>query len=218
MTGGFSRTAFNAGAVTPLASVVTAGFIAVVLLLFTNWFTELPQAVLAAIVIAAVVGLVDVADMQHISKVKRSDGVSLGIAFVATLALGVELGLAVAVSGGLVMLIVRVMNPHSAELGRLPGTETYRNLERFVLDGAGINDLDASAEAALSELVDEFDEIGVDIHLANMKGPVRDVLIRSGLWARPHERVHPSVHLAVTSISGASDPRHRFIGLDERHR
>ena len=262
VTGGFSRTAVNAdaGARTALASIVTAGFIGVVLLFLTGWFTQLPQAVLGAIVITAVVGLIDTAEMRHIALVKRSDAVSVMIAFVATIVFGVELGIAIAVSAGLIMLIIRVMNPHSAELGRVPGSDTYRNLERFpegeptvgvavlridvslnfanvsflkrrmrqlcdthpeglrdiVIDGSGINDLDASAEAALADLVDEFDDLGITLHLAGMKGPVRDVLIRSGLWARLGTRVHPSVHLALTAITGEAHPEHRFVGLDER--
>ncbi len=264
VTGGFSRTAVNAdaGARTSLASIVAAGFIAVVLLFFTGWFTELPQAVLGAVVVAAVVGLIDVSGIRHIAMVKRSDAASLAIAFVATLAFGVELGIAIAVAAGLIMLIIRVMNPHSAELGRMTGSEIYRNLERFpdcerisgiavlridvslnfanvsflkrrlrqlcdthpeglhhiVLDGAGINDLDASAESALSELVDEFDDLSIHLHLAGMKGPVRDVLLRSGLWGRLGARVHPSVHLAVSAITGTSTAAQRLVGLDERGR
>jgi sulfate permease, SulP family len=262
VTGGFSRTAVNAtaGARTPLASVVSSGLIVLVLLLFTGLFTQLPQAVLGAIVIAAVASLFDLHEMRHIVAVKRSDAATMAISFVATLVLGVELGIAVAVAVSLVVVFARIMKPHSAEVGRLPGGETYRNIHRFpeaqvvpgigvlridvslnfanvaflkqrlrrlevdhpeglhhiVLDGAGINDVDASAEAALADLVDEYDDRGISIHLAGMKGPVRDVLMRSGLWVRMIERVHPSVHVAVQSITGGVDQAERLSGLDER--
>lgn len=265
VTGGFSRTAVNAaaGARTPLASVISATLIVLVLLFLTGLFTELPQAVLGAVVIVAVIGLFDVAEMRHILAVKRSDAAVMAVTFVATLALGVELGIAVGVLTSLVVMGARIMNPHSAEVGRLPGSEAYRNIERFpeaeriagigivridvalnfanvtflkrrlaaldaahpeglrhiVLDGAGINDLDASAESALADLVTEYDERGVTIHLANVKGPVRDVLVRSGLWQRLADRVHPSVHLAVTAICAgdrADRPACHRIGLDER--
>ncbi|MCU0259877.1 MAG: sulfate permease [Ilumatobacteraceae bacterium] len=262
VTGGFSRTAVNAtaGARTPLASMVSASMIVLVLLLLTGLFTELPQAVLGAIVIAAVASLFDWHEMRHIMSVKRSDAATMAIAFVATLVLGVELGIAVAVAVSLVVVFARIMKPHSAEVGRLPGGETYRNIQRFpeaetvpgigilridvslnfanvaflkqrlrrleadhpeglhhiVLDGAGINDMDASAESALSDLVDEYDDRGISIHLADMKGPVRDVLMRSGLWVRMIERVHPSVHQAVQSILGGADEAERLVGLDER--
>jgi hypothetical protein len=96
VTGGFSRTAVNAtaGARTPLASMVSAGLIVLVLLFATGLFTELPQAVLGAIVIAAVASLFDFHEMVHIVKVKRSDAVTMSVAFLATLLLGVELGIA----------------------------------------------------------------------------------------------------------------------------
>ncbi len=266
VTGGFSRTAVNAsaGARTPLSSVVSAALIIVVLLVATGLFTELPQAVLGAIVIAAVSSLVDTHEMRHIMSVKRSDTLTMVVAFVATLILGVELGLGVAVAASIAVVVFRLMNPHSAEVGQLPGSETYRNLDRFpeahrrpdigilridvsmnfananflkqrlrrlqtdhpeglraiVLDGSGVNDLDASAEATLSDLVTEYDELGIVIHLANMKGPVRDVLIRSGLWARlGPDRIHPSVHAAVTALTEttpSSRVDHRTSGVDER--
>jgi sulfate permease, SulP family len=266
VTGGFSRTAVNAsaGARTPLASVVSAALIVVVLLVATGLFTELPQAVLGAIVIAAVSSLVDTHEMRHIMKVKRSDTLTMAVAFVATLILGVELGLGVAVVASIAVVVTRLMNPHSAEVGQLPGTETYRNLDRFpeavrlaevgvlridvslnfananflkqrlrrldtdhpeglraiVLDGSGINDLDASAEATLSDLITEYDERGITVHLANMKGPVRDVMIRSGLWTRlGPDRLHPSVHAAVAAVTDPTpSPRvdSRTSGVDER--
>jgi sulfate permease, SulP family len=266
VTGGFSRTAVNAsaGARTPLSSLVSAALIVIVLLVATGLFTELPQAVLGAIVIAAVSSLVDTHEMRHIVQVKRSDTLTMVIAFVATLLLGVELGLGVAVLASIAVVVTRLMNPHSAEVGQLPGTETYRNLQRFpeairrdgigilridvslnfananflkqrlrrleadhpeglvaiVLDGSGINDLDASAEATLSDLVTEYDERGIQVHLAAMKGPVRDVMIRSGLWGRlGSSRLHPSVHsavAAVTDTTAAPRPDHRSSGVDER--
>lgn len=266
VTGGFSRTAVNAtaGARTPLSSIVSAAVITVVLLVATGLFTELPQAILGAIVISAVASLVDVAEMRHIASVKRSDTLTMAVSFVATLALGVELGLGVAVLASLAVVVTRLMNPHTAELGRLPGTETYRNLARFpeaesvagiavlridvslnfanatflkerlrrletshpeglraiVLDGAGINDLDASAEATLADLLTDYEERQIALHLANMKGPVRDVMLRSGLWSRlgPH-RVHPSVHAAITAIEHPDTPGPpdaRALGVDER--
>lgn len=260
VTGGFSRTAVNAaaGSRTPLSSVVSAGLIVLVLLFLTGVFTDLPQAVLGAVVIVAVIGLFDIAEMRHIVQVKRSDAGVMVATFAATLGLGVEIGIAVGIVASLLVVGARMMNPHSAEVGRLPGSEAYRNIERFpeaerfpgigllridvalsftnvtflkrrlaelegahpeglhhiVLDGAGINDLDASAESALADLVTEYDDRGIAIHLANVKGPVRDVLVRSGLWERLDGRVHPSVHMAVCAITGTGTVD--LIGLDER--
>lgn len=262
VTGGFSRTAVNAtaGARTPLASIISATLVLVTIVVLTPLFRSLPQAALAAVIVVAVVGLIDVREMRHIANVKRSDFVTLVLAFVATLVAGVEWGILVAVVASLVVTFVRIARPHSAELGRLPGTTVYRNVKRFpeaetvrgvavlridvslnfsnvaflkrrmaqlasdhpgisaiVLDASGVNDLDASGEQTLSELVDEYDLGGVRIHLAAVKGPVRDVMIRSGLWARMYGRAHVGVHEAVEAALGARPHADlRLSGVDER--
>lgn len=263
VTGGFSRTAVNAtaGARSPLASLVTAGLVLVAIVALTPLFEQLPQAVLAGVIVAAVVTLVDVAEMRRIAAVKRSDLLTLAVAFVGTLALGVEWGIAVAVVASLVVMFVRIARPHSAVLGRVPGTSLYRNVARFpevetvpgvvvlrvdvslnfanaaflkrrlarlvaehdgvhtiVLDACGINDLDVSGEHVLAELVEEYDARGIRIRLAALKGPVRDVLLRSGLWDRLGDRIHADVHEAVTVASGErSCPDDlRRAGTDER--
>jgi hypothetical protein len=75
VTGGFSRTAVNdaAGARTPLASIVTAVLVLITVVFLTPLFSSLPQAALGAIIIVAVLNLVDVKEMRHIAHVKRSD-------------------------------------------------------------------------------------------------------------------------------------------------
>ncbi len=75
VTGGFSRTAVNdtAGARTPLASLITAGIVLATIAFLTPLFASLPNAALGAIIIMAVIGLVDVAEMRHIAEVKKSD-------------------------------------------------------------------------------------------------------------------------------------------------
>lgn len=133
VTGGFSRTAVNAqaGARTGLASIITAVVIGVSLVLFTPLFYYLPRAVLAAIVMAAVIGLVDVREPVHLWKVKRTDAVLLGLTFVATLFLGIEEGILIGVAASLGLFVWRSTRPHDAVLGRLPGTTDYRNVENF---------------------------------------------------------------------------------------
>ena len=133
VTGGFSRTAVNdtAGARTPVASIVTALLVLATVLFFTPLFTALPQAALGAIIIVAVLNLIDVREMRHIAHLKRSDLVGLVVAFVATLTLGIELGILVAVVASMLVVFARMSRPHSAHLGRIPGTTSYRNIERF---------------------------------------------------------------------------------------
>lgn len=130
VTGGFSRTAVNAqaGARSGMASLITAGVIALALLFLTPLFYFLPNAVLAAIIMTAVFGLVDVREVKHLWAVKRADLALLGVTFFATLSLGIEEGILVGVATSLIKHIVVTTRPHYAVLGRLPGTTVWRNL------------------------------------------------------------------------------------------
>ncbi|MCA9609467.1 MAG: solute carrier family 26 protein [Myxococcales bacterium] len=133
VTGGFSRTAVNgqAGARTALASVITAVVIAVSLLFFTPLFHFLPKAVLAAIVMTAVFGLIDVKELRHLWKVKRSDAALLLATFAVTLFVGIKEGIGTGVVLSLALFVRRSTRPHHAVLGRLPGTKCYRNVKNF---------------------------------------------------------------------------------------
>ncbi|WP_263808757.1 SulP family inorganic anion transporter [Salinibacter sp.] len=131
-TGGFSRTAVNdeAGARTTLAGLVAAGVIALTLLLLTPLFYYLPNAVLAAIIMVAVSGLIEWKEALHLWEVDRKDLGLMALTFVATLALGIEEGILAGVIVSLIVVIYQSSTPHTAIMGRLPGTDTYRNLKR----------------------------------------------------------------------------------------
>lgn len=150
VTGGFSRTAVNdaAGARTPFASLITAAIVLATIAFLTPLFASLPNAALGAIIIMAVIGLIDVAEMRHIAKVKKSDLVGLGVAFFATLILGIELGILVAVVASMLVVFWRMSMPHSAVLGHVDGTTSYRNVARFPeatsIDGVRIVRIDAA--------------------------------------------------------------------------
>jgi len=131
-TGGFSRTAVNdeAGAKTTLAGLIAAGVIALALFLLTPLFYYLPQAVLAAIIMVAVSGLIEWREAVHLWTVDRKDLGLMVLTFVATLSLGIEEGILTGVIVSLVVVIYQSSTPHTAVMGRLPGTDTYRNLNR----------------------------------------------------------------------------------------
>ncbi len=133
VTGGFSRTAVNAqaGAKTGLSSLITAALIGLTLLFLTPLFYFLPKAILGAIVIVAVFGLIDLKAPVHLWKVKKVDAMLLVLTFFATLSLGIEEGILIGVAASLAAFIYRTTRPHTAELGRLPGTDVYRNAENF---------------------------------------------------------------------------------------
>ena len=131
-TGGLSRTAVNdaAGARTTLAAIVSAGIIGLTLLFLTPLFYFLPKAVLAAIVMVAVAGLVDWEEARYLWRVDRRDFGLMALTFVATLTLGIEQGILIGVIVSHIVVIYESSTPHTALMGRLPDTETYRNLKR----------------------------------------------------------------------------------------
>ena len=131
-TGGFSRTAVNAqaGAKTQVSGLVSAMVIGLTLLFLTPLFYFLPNAVLAAIVMVAVSGLIDWKEAKYLWKVDRKDFGLMMLTFVATLGLGIEQGILVGVVASLVVVVYQSSRPHTAIEGRLPGTRTYRNISR----------------------------------------------------------------------------------------
>ncbi len=132
ITGGFSRTAVNAqaGAKSGLASLTTASVVALSLLFLTPLFFYLPKAVLAAIIMTAVASLINVKELRHLWHVSKADFILAAITFAATLALGIELGIVVGVAASILWFVASTSKPHIAVLGRMPGSRTYRNIER----------------------------------------------------------------------------------------
>lgn len=132
VAGSFSRTAVSAatGARTPIAGLITAGVIGVTLVAAAPLFRSLPKAVLASVVFMAATSLVDVREARRLWRVKRSDFFLLALAFWATLALGIERGIVVAVVASLLVVLSQTARPHTAVLGRVPGTTNFRNVDR----------------------------------------------------------------------------------------
>jgi SulP family sulfate permease len=133
VTGGFSRTAVNyqAGAKTGLASIVTAFVVMLTLLVLTPLFFYLPNTILAAIIIVAVVGLIDIKEPIRLFKIKPADALTLVITFVSTLGLGVEWGILIGAVFSLGLFIKRSAHPYMAQLGYLESEEVFRNIERY---------------------------------------------------------------------------------------
>jgi SulP family sulfate permease len=262
VAGGFSRTAVNyqAGARTGMASAITAVVIAGALVTVTHLLSFLPRAVLAAVVVVAVVGLIDVRGALEVWRIRPADGVALAVTFAGTLLLGVELGIAVGVAASLGMFIWRTANPHTAELGRVEGTTMLRNVTRYatrtdprvavlridgplyfanakfvedrvlalistrpelrhvVLDAAAVGDVDASGVHTLTEIDARLGEHGVTLHLATVRGPVRDVLTRAGLLPAlvGEHRVHGDVDGALLALDLRPGSPLLEAGADER--
>ena len=132
VAGGLSQTAVNdkAGARTPLALVFASLTLALCLLFLTDLLANLPKAVLAAVVLTAVAGLIDVPALVRMWRISKLDFYAATIALGAVLLLGILQGILLAAAASILLLLARVSQPHVAYLGRIPGTSSYSDLER----------------------------------------------------------------------------------------
>jgi len=132
-TSSFSRSAINqeSGATTGMASLVSVVMVLLTLLFLTPLFYHLPKTVLAAIIIVAVFGLVNIKEAIFLWKANNLDFWLLVVTFFSTLLFGIEYGIMIGVGLSLIILIFRTSRPYVAELGKVPESDFYRNRERF---------------------------------------------------------------------------------------
>jgi MFS superfamily sulfate permease-like transporter len=246
VSGSFSRSAvnFQAGAVSGLSSAFSSLVVLVTLLFFTPLLYHLPQSVLAAIIMMAVVGLLNISGFVHAWKAQKYDGLISVISFVATLGFAPHLdkGIMLGVILSLVLYLYRNMKPQMAILSRTPEGE-YRDaarwrlqrcrhvavlrfsgslffasvnyLEEVVLNavatmpelkhvlivGNGINELDASGEVLLSQLVTRLRERELEVSFTGLNDSVLDVMRRTHLIEKiGRDRFFYSVAQAVQEI------------------
>lgn len=136
VSGGLSRSALNhaAGARSQLAGVITALLLALVLLLPNGWLSLLPLPALAATILFAVLGMLDLDGLRQAWRYDRRDaGVWLATA-ACVLALGVEEGVLAGVLLSLGGHLARSGRPHIAVLGRMADGETFRNVLRHAVE------------------------------------------------------------------------------------
>lgn len=246
VVGGLSRSVVNdtAGAKTGLASIITAGLIALTLVFLMPLFFFLPNAVLAAIILVAVANLIDVKAFKHTWRYSRLEGTAMGFTFAAVLILGIELGILAGVGAALSFHLWRTSRPHIAVIGRIQDTEHYRNVQRhevhtaeqvvavrvdeslyfpnaqyleeiilglvadqphikhLVLVCTAVNYIDTSALHMLENLTDELRSGGVQLHLAEVKGPVMDRLEKTILPDKVgREHIFLSAHRAMSALA-----------------
>ena len=135
VTGGFARSVvnFDAGAQTPAAGAFTAVGIALASLFLTPLLFHLPNATLAATIIVAVLSLVDFKTPRQLWVYSKADFAAHAATIAITLLAGVELGVIAGVAVGLLLYLWRASRPHAAIVGRVPGTEHFRNVERHTV-------------------------------------------------------------------------------------
>ena len=132
-TSSFSRSAINqeSGATTGMAALISVAMVVITLLFLTPLFYFLPKAVLGAIIIVAVFGLINFKEGRFLWNTNKLDFWLMLVTFFATLFLGIEQGIFVGVSLSLIVLVFRTSRPHVAELGKVPHADFYRNKSRF---------------------------------------------------------------------------------------
>ncbi|XP_057504848.1 probable sulfate transporter 3.4 [Actinidia eriantha] len=132
-TGSFSRSAvnYNAGAQTVVSNVIMASAVLVTLLFLMPLFSYTPSFILAAIIITAVIGLIDYQAAIRLWKVDKLDFVACLCSFLGVLFISVPLGLAIAVGVSVFKILLHVTRPNTVVLGNIPGTQIYQNLSRY---------------------------------------------------------------------------------------
>jgi sulfate permease, SulP family len=133
VTGGFSRSVVNAsaGAKTPMTGILTGLLMLVTLLFFTPLFYYLPTAVLASSIIISILQLIEVKNFLRLYRFSKQEALGLLATFFVVLFVSMESGIIVGVSLSLLFFLWHTSHPHIAVVGRLPGTEHFRNVKRF---------------------------------------------------------------------------------------
>ncbi|KAK8305666.1 hypothetical protein V6Z12_D03G077800 [Gossypium hirsutum] len=132
-TGSFSRSAvnYNAGAQTAVSNIVLAGTVLVTLLFLMPLFYYTPNVILAAIIITAVIGLIDYKAAYKLWKVDKLDFLACICSFFGVLFISVPLGLGIAVGVSVVKILLHVTRPNTLVLGNIPATQIYQSLNRY---------------------------------------------------------------------------------------
>ncbi|GMN37260.1 hypothetical protein TIFTF001_006681 [Ficus carica] len=132
-TGSFSRSAvnYNAGAKTTVSNIIMASAVLVTLLFLMPLFHYTPNVILAAIIITAVIGLIDYQSALRLWKVDKLDFLACLSSFFGVLFISVPLGLAIAVGVSVFKILLHVTRPNTMVLGNIPGTQIYHNLSRY---------------------------------------------------------------------------------------
>jgi MFS superfamily sulfate permease-like transporter len=132
VSGGMSQSLVNesGGARTPLSGLIAASTVLVVVLFFSGLLRNLPQPVLAAIVLVAVTGLVKISALKRLWRLHRSEFLIAMTALVGVLGAGILRGVLIGALISILLLLRRASRPHVAVLGRIPGTQRFSDLTR----------------------------------------------------------------------------------------
>lgn len=133
IAGSFSRSVVNqaAGAKSQMAALITVALVLIICLFANHLFTNLPQAILAVIIIASAWPLVSFTEGFNAWRYQHSDGIVWFISFLAVLAIGAESGILMGMVLSLALYIKRTSEPHIAEVGRVANSDHFRNVLHY---------------------------------------------------------------------------------------
>jgi SulP family sulfate permease len=136
VAGGFSRTMvnFTAGARTQMAMLIAAAILALAVIFFSPLFENIPKAALAAIILVAIIPLVKLNDIALTWRYDRGDGIAETATLLGVLIYGIEEGITLGIILTLISHLRKTSQPHIAVVGRIPGTEHYRNIKRHSVE------------------------------------------------------------------------------------
>ncbi|UYV35637.1 sulfate permease [Rhodobacteraceae bacterium D3-12] len=245
VTGGFSRSVvnFDAGAETPAAGAFTAIGLAIAALALTPLIYYLPKATLAATIVVAVLSLVDFSILKKTWGYSRADFAAVAATILLTLTAGVEFGVASGVVLSIALHLYKTSKPHVAEVGLVPGTNHFRNINRHdvetdtavltlrvdeslyfvnarfledlvqdrvaqrptlkhvILMCSAVNEIDYSALESLEAINLRLTDLGVGLHLSEVKGPVMDRLKTTHFLEQLNGRVFLSQYDAWNALA-----------------
>ena len=246
VTGGFARSVvnFDAGAETPAAGAYTAVGLAIAAVALTPLVFFLPKATLAATIIVAVLSLVDLSILKKTWGYSFADFAAVATTIVLTLGFGVETGVSAGVILSILLHLYKTSRPHVAEVGLVPGTQHFRNINRHKVETAdslltirideslyfanarfledlvldrvvedcpikdvvlmcsAVNEIDMSALETLEALNTRLSDMGVRLHMSEVKGPVTDRLKRSHFLDELSGELFLSQYDAWVKLSG----------------
>jgi SulP family sulfate permease len=133
VTASFSRSAISneIGGKTNFFALISVVMVVLTLLFFTPMFYHLPNAVLASIIMVSVFGLIDFKYPISLWKFRKDEFVVLMLTFLITVFIGIKEGVLIGVLLSLLLMVYRTSKPHFAILGKIRGSEYYKNVERF---------------------------------------------------------------------------------------
>lgn len=229
VAGGLSQSAVNdkAGARTALALVFASATLALCLLFLTGFLENLPKAVLAAVVLTAIVGLLDFPELFRMWRVSRLDFLAAALALVGVLLFGILQGILLAALASICLMLARLSRPHVAFLGRVPGTFSYSDLDRHP-ENESLSGVIAFRPEASLIYVNADTVLESVLHRLRTAGPVR--LVACDLSASPYvdlagsrmlrelhgELARRGIGLRIVGARGSVRDLLRAEGLDEK--